>query len=238
MKLDFRPYLRRPVILTTFVVFLASLVLVRLGLWQVSRYYQRQQFNDHYLEQTNAEMLDLDAINSDSLDLSGMEYRKVTFRAMTIPGESIVRINQYFQSELGYSLITPYLLRSGSIVFVDRGWIPSSGNETPDDWDVYNQNGVQQIIGLVRIPITVNEPNIDRFWVDFDYSKMQARTDKKVLPIFIQQFPAQGEDTIPPIPQILKVEISEGPHAGYALQWFTFAIILLAGYPFYLRAIK
>ena len=31
------------------------------------------------------------------------------------------------------------------------------------------------------------------------------------------------------------VEISEGPHLGYALQWFTFAGIFLFGYPFYVK---
>ena len=27
----------------------------------------------------------------------------------------------------------------------------------------------------------------------------------------------------------------EGSHFGYALQWFTFAVILFVGYPFYLK---
>ena len=31
------------------------------------------------------------------------------------------------------------------------------------------------------------------------------------------------------------IELTEGSHFGYALQWFTFASILFIGYPFYLR---
>jgi len=31
------------------------------------------------------------------------------------------------------------------------------------------------------------------------------------------------------------VELTEGSHFGYALQWFSFAAILFVGYPFYLR---
>jgi surfeit locus 1 family protein len=42
-------------------------------------------------------------------------------------------------------------------------------------------------------------------------------------------------DTVPPIPYQPAIELTEGPHFGYALQWFTFATILLVGYPFYLR---
>jgi surfeit locus 1 family protein len=30
-------------------------------------------------------------------------------------------------------------------------------------------------------------------------------------------------------------ELSEGPHLGYAFQWFTFTVIALVGYPLILR---
>ncbi len=42
-------------------------------------------------------------------------------------------------------------------------------------------------------------------------------------------------DETPPIPYQPEVELTEGPHIGYAFQWFTFATILFAGYPFFLR---
>ena len=42
-------------------------------------------------------------------------------------------------------------------------------------------------------------------------------------------------DAEPPIPFQPELELTEGPHFGYALQWFTFATILFVGYPFFLR---
>ena len=42
--------------------------------------------------------------------------------------------------------------------------------------------------------------------------------------------------TLEKIKQLRKIiELTEGSHFGYALQWFTFAVILFVGYPFYLR---
>ncbi len=38
-----------------------------------------------------------------------------------------------------------------------------------------------------------------------------------------------------PIPQVVELDLSEGPHLGYAGQWFLFAAILAVGYPFYVR---
>jgi surfeit locus 1 family protein len=32
-----------------------------------------------------------------------------------------------------------------------------------------------------------------------------------------------------------KLELSEGPHMGYAMQWFTFAALLGIGYPFFIK---
>jgi surfeit locus 1 family protein len=42
-------------------------------------------------------------------------------------------------------------------------------------------------------------------------------------------------DVTPPIPYQPEIELTEGPHFGYALQWFTYALILVLGYPFYVR---
>jgi surfeit locus 1 family protein len=61
-----------------------------------------------------------------------------------------------------------------------------------------------------------------------------AQIPYPVLPVYVQPKP-DPNDTTPPIPFQPEVEITEGPHMGYALQWFTFAAILFVGYPFFLR---
>jgi len=33
-----------------------------------------------------------------------------------------------------------------------------------------------------------------------------------------------------------KLDLSEGSHLGYAVQWFSFAVLLGVGYPFYVRS--
>ncbi|MEW5942154.1 MAG: SURF1 family cytochrome oxidase biogenesis protein, partial [Chloroflexota bacterium] len=55
----------------------------------------------------------------------------------------------------------------------------------------------------------------------------------RVLPVYIQQTSQAGAGA--PIPHPEELELTEGPHFGYALQWFAFAAILVLGYPFYLR---
>ena len=55
-----------------------------------------------------------------------------------------------------------------------------------------------------------------------------------LLPVYIQP-DVDASDVEPPIPYQPIIELTEGPHFGYALQWFAFAAILLIGYPFYVR---
>ena len=216
----------------TFVVFLAALVLVRLGLWQVARYQERQQFNRHYIEQSAAEPLIID--QDPGLDLSIMEYRKARVTGLPINELSLVTLNQYHDSKLGYALFTPLQLKDGSIIYINRGWIPSDGNGDPKQWAKYAMIGEVSVEGIVRKSANSTLPVIPGFWMDFDSKKIQLGTDHHVINAFIQLVPKDPSHE-PPIPNIMPVEITDGPHAGYALQWFTFAILLLGGYPFFLR---
>jgi surfeit locus 1 family protein len=52
--------------------------------------------------------------------------------------------------------------------------------------------------------------------------------------VYIQQSPV-GSWTGLPYRSEPDIEITEGPHMGYAIQWFTFAVIIAAGYPILIR---
>ncbi|HEX5808295.1 MAG TPA: SURF1 family cytochrome oxidase biogenesis protein, partial [Anaerolineales bacterium] len=72
-------------------------------------------------------------------------------------------------------------------------------------------------------------------WNNADLRRIADQIDYPLLPVYIQPDP-DPNDTEPPIPPAQpEIELTEGPHFGYALQWFTFAAILFIGYPFFLR---
>jgi surfeit locus 1 family protein len=54
-----------------------------------------------------------------------------------------------------------------------------------------------------------------------------------LFPIYIQLYSENLDQK--PYSQITEIEITEGPHMGYALQWFFFASLLGIGYPFFVR---
>ena len=131
------------------------------------------------------------------------------------------------------------------VVFVDRGWIPADGNSAPEDWRKYDETGVVTVTGQIRLG--QSKPALGGVadalpadgsplwvWNNGDVEKMALQLPYPALKVYIQP-DLDPADEVPPIPYQPAVEITEGPHLGYAAQWFTFATILFVGYPFFLR---
>ncbi|HWS24580.1 MAG TPA: SURF1 family protein [Anaerolineales bacterium] len=233
-KLDFRPFLTIRVIISTFFVFLGAIVLFRLGLWQISRYFERQAFNNQYTSQQAAPILDLNGV--ELTDLKKFEYRRVTVRGQYDHLHAIVRVNQYHQGVLGFALMTPLILEDGSAVFIDRGWIPADPKTNMPNWELYTTAGLVEVQGILRNPVELvnSSENYDpRIWIDFYPVDLQKHIPYQIATAFIQPNPDGTQN--PPIATTLEVEITDGPHLSYAFQWFSFGIILLMGYPFVLR---
>lgn len=231
-------------ILTTLLVILGAAVCARLGIWQLDRLEQRRAFNEHYLATTALPPLELDS--APQADLTAMEYRAVNVTGTFDFENQVALRNRYYGSEYGYHLLTPLVLSDGTAVIIERGWIPAEGNAAPADWRKYDQPGQQTISGIIRLGQTkpdvggVPDPELAEgqtrldFWNIVNLERIALQTPYPLLPVFIQPNPDDAR-VAPPYPYQPEIEITEGSHFGYALQWFTFASILFFGYPFYLR---
>ena len=233
---------KRKWLLATLLVVAGSALCIRLGIWQLDRLEQRRAFN-HQVETMRA-MPALDLNHQVPADVSKMEWRAVKVQGQYDFANQIALRNQYYGNEYGYHLLTP-LLFDGQSVLVDRGWIPAQGNSLPQDWLKYNQDGEVNLAGQIRLGQT--KPRFggvaDRIptdgskleiWANADVEDINRQLPYPALPVYIQP-DVVANDSEPPIPFQPSIELTEGPHFGYALQWFTFATILLVGYPIYLR---
>ncbi len=236
--------------LTTLLVFAGTAVCIRLGVWQLDRLEQRRAFNAQVITMRAAERLDLNKELPENI--SAMEWRAVTVTGeYDFENQAALR-NQYNGDQYGYHLFTPLQFPSstgsgqaGLAVLVNRGWIPADGNSAPEDWRKYDEEGMVTVEGQIRLgqvkpafggvaDALPESGEMLLVWNNLNLEQMSARWAYPILNIYIQP-DADGSDAIPPIPFQPVVEITEGPHFGYALQWFTFAAILFLGYPFYLR---
>ena len=234
---------------STLLVFAGTALCIRLGIWQLDRLEQRRAFNTQVESMRAAELLDLN--QNLPADISSMEWRTVTVTGEYDFESQVALRNQYNGDQYGYHLITPLLFdpSTGSgqaAVLVDRGWIPTDGNAAPKDWRQYDESGRVTVTGQIRLgqdkpavggvadaELSPGQTRLD-IWNNLNVARISAQSPYPLLSMYIQPNP-DGNNSEPPIKVQPIIELTEGSHFGYALQWFAFATILFFGYPFYLR---
>jgi surfeit locus 1 family protein len=229
-------------LLATLLVLAGTALCIRLGIWQLDRLAQRRAFNAHFEWARSQPVLDLN--QEQTADIEEMEWRPVQVTGEYDFANQVAVRNQYYGNEYGYHLLTP-LLFGGKAVLVDRGWVPAEGASPPADWREYDEAGTVNVAGQLRLgrekpafggvadPLPEDGTRLE-VWNNADLTRIAAQMPYPILPVYIQP-EADSADTEPPIPFQPEIELTEGPHFGYALQWFTFAAILFVGYPFFLR---
>jgi surfeit locus 1 family protein len=241
---------QRKWLIATLLVFAGTALCIRLGIWQLDRLEQRRAFNAQF-ESARAESA-LDLNQEIPQDLTAMEWRSANLTGEFDFANQVALRNQYYANQYGYHLLTPLLFdpstgagQAKKAVLVDRGWIPADGNSTSSDWRKYDEPGTVNVAGQIRLgqmkpafggvadALPENGEKLE-VWNNADLAHIASQLPYPVLPVYIQPANA-ASDSEPPIPFQPEVEITEGPHMGYALQWFTFATLLFVGYPFYLR---
>jgi surfeit locus 1 family protein len=243
---------QRKWLLATLLLLAGTTLCIRLGIWQLDRLAQRRAFN-HQVESMRA-MPALDLNQEQPKDISQMEWRAVNVQGKYDFANQVALRNQYDGDQYGYHLMTPLVFDPSSIpsvtgqagaVLVDRGWIPADNDSAPAEWRKYDEPGNIKLAGQIRLGQTKpafggvadtlpqNGTKLE-LWNNADITHIASQLPYPVPPVYIQPN-VDANDTVPPIPYQPTVDLTEGPHLGYAFQWFTFATILFVGYPFYLR---
>ena len=233
---------RKWLIRTTLVV-IAMIGFVRLGIWQLDRLSQRRAFNTRVLTQMSQPTLILNA-PSDWGALINMEYRKIQVKGEYDHSHEIALRNQYSGNQWGVHLVTPLRISGTNMaILVDRGWIPGDSYES-GNWSSFNEPGIVEVIGVIRREQSKAEignrtdPAINsgdaprRVWNFVNIDQISKQIPYPILSVYIQQSPNPAKQGLP-IRSTPDIQITEGPHLGYAIQWFTFALIAGIGYLIY-----
>jgi len=230
------------------VVLLAVIVLINLGLWQLRRLEQRRALNESIRSGLAAPVT---VLTGEDIDPVALHRRRVTVTG-TFDNQAAIAIrNRSYQGQPGVHLVTPLKIKgSERAVLVDRGWIPLADAE-PEKWEVYASSGEVTVNGvaypgqsrpggyLVPTDPTL-EPDQIRLdtWFRVDIERIQDQVPYPLLPVYVEQSPPaeSTEPATPPLPEDnINVVLDEGPHLGYAFQWFSFALILVITYSFFIR---
>lgn len=227
-------------------------VMVLLGFWQLRRLEEKR---DHaaLVEARQAEAaVDVLAVVPadeavDSAAVDAVLYRAVTAAGVYEDDDTVVVENRTYNGASGAWVLTPLRLDDGSAVLVNRGFIgfDRDGAIVPPAAPA----GRVSVEGLVfpsqergRFgPTDVAEGDLDVL-ARVDLDRFSAQVDYEVLPAYLQLLESSPpEEAVPAgTPALVPLgapEADEGPHLGYAVQWFIFSTIAAGGYVLLLRRV-
>ena len=236
-------FVRRPKwIVGHAIVLIAAIGFVSLGFWQLRRHDERREFNELLVDRsTAAEIPILEALERYGPTAESLELRAVSATGTYAVQEEVILLARSFEGISGHQVLTPLYLEDGRAVIVDRGWVPidldQPGVEAfappPGEVDlsgILRKTEVRASFGPV-IPAEGVVTQVPRV----DLERLDEQVQAELVPVYIQlveQIPAQSGE----LPRLVPLqEPTEGPHRGYAVQWFLFAAVTLIGYPILLR---
>jgi len=168
----------------------------------------------------------------------GNEFTRVTFPAEFLPGEEalVYTAGSPFRPDVqgaGYWVFAPARLAGGSIVMIDRGFVPVDRKD-PASRAQGAPHGMVDVVGVMRWPETRgtftpdDEPQNNVWYLRDPKAIAAAKKWDSAAPFYIEQespVPAGGL----PKPGKLSVQLPDN-HVQYALTWFALALGLAGVY--------
>lgn len=217
------------------VTVLVATTCVALGVWQIARLHQRQQFNATVREGLSASAIPVDNLLSDGVDAEAVRYRRVEATGMYDTANGFVLYGRTQSSQAGNHLLTPLRLADGRAILVDRGWVPLELDD-PGAAAAAPPPGEVRVEGVLFSsegdpPGEVGKAGTTQTTLaKVDLARIQSQLPYRIAPDYLllqRQFPAQSKRFPEPAPL---PELSDGPHLSYAVQWFIFAVIAVTGF--------
>jgi surfeit locus 1 family protein len=229
-----RPYFRPMLVPTLWLIPLLA-ILIGLGTWQIQRlHWKLDLLAKIHTGLTSAPIPLHDALPAYDADhISAADYRRVKVRGLFENGEEIFFFTTGAEGEAVYHIVTPFLMRDGHTLLVDRGTIPMQMLGSPA-WKAGDLDGERTISGIIRKPAPPNwfTPPIDKAKRIVHTRDPQALAKafglKNIYPMFLEA------DATPnpggwPVGGVTVVDLPNN-HLQYAITWFALALGLLAVY--------
>ena len=209
-----------------------SLGCIRLGFWQLERLRARRELNAQVMARLAEAPVPLEHLPRNST----VRFRRVTTTGVYDFANEFVLTSRIRNGAPGVHIITP-LRRPGTdtTVLINRGWA-----YTPDgmrvDLDVFREDSTAIIDGFVDefavASGAVSTPSVERAVRRLDRDSLSARLPYPLAAVLLVQRKDSGEFTAVDRGTPVRVEpprLDEGPHRSYAIQWFGFAAVGIAG---------
>ena len=217
-------------------------IFFRLGGWQLDRHGERSAGVRARAERAAAPRLEWTRPGDVPFDTAGLVGRRARLTGRWDRAGEVILRSRTLDGRAGAEVLTPLLVggESGPAVMVLRGWLPAPDGLRPDldaaaPADAHTVEGVliASRDGRGGQPLQV---------------EIGGRSHLAIAGLDLDLI--RAESTLDPTPHVLRaddpapdarlrparaLETDAGPHLSYAIQWFSFAAIVLGGTAILLR---
>lgn len=220
-----------PVLVTALVV--ASTC--ALGTWQV----KRLEWKNALIESVESKLqLPPTVLPDETVNADEWAYRRVA-----VSGRYLFDKEHFVQGisprgELGYRVMTPLLQPGGTIVLVERAWIPVDARRSSK----IESSAEIEVLGMVRIPqapswtekLFTPEPDTQaRIWYRVDLEGASEVLKLALQPFFLEAAPVGRQDEL--APATFRLQRIPNNHLAYAITWYALALCCIAIFVLYHR---
>lgn len=203
---------------------------VRLGFWQLARLGERRARNAEISARLGASPATFAEATRDS---AVARYRRVQLTGTYDYRRELVLTSRARSGAPGVFVLTPVVVGDGPPILVNRGWAYAADGMTVD-LDQWHEGDSAVVEGFleefVPVPGMVSTPSQARGIRHLVRDSVEARIGGRVAPfVVVQRLGSEQRDSITHLVRLPAPLLDHGSHRSYAIQWFAFAAIALAG---------
>ncbi|MER6328406.1 SURF1 family protein [Streptomyces sp. NPDC001034] len=239
----YRFLLSRQWVILTIVAIALIPTMIRLGFWQQHRYEERTARNDLVAAALHAEPVPVERLSSPGHAVTRTErYRTVTATgAFDTAKTEVVRRRTDADGNVGYHVLTPFVLDDGKVLMVNRGWVAADGSQTAFPKIPAPPAGRTTISGRLMADETTAASGIknikglpDRQIMLINSAEEAHRLGAQVLGGYMEQTAPTPKGGSPE--QISDPGTEDAPlNYAYMIQWWLFAAAVPVGWWFLVR---
>jgi surfeit locus 1 family protein len=169
-------------------------------------------------------------------ELDTLTYRRIQASGTFDYDHQVALKNQFYLNAPGVVLVTPLVMDDGRAVLVARGWVPED-QAARAAWPQLEEGAAGTVLGTIAksqpprdATADLNATGPQDAWFRVDIPALQTQMPYPLEPGWIVQLPEEGRTSAQLPVREEPIALDEGNHLGYAVQWFTFALILGFGY--------
>ena len=213
------------------LVVTAIVVMINLGFWQLRRLDERPQFNALIEARYDEPPVPIDELLTPGVDPDDVSWRPVLIEGTYLEDQSLLVVNRSQNGRAGVNAVAPLELDDGSILLVNRGFVPLTFDVPPRpsgeiEATARVRTGETRRLGQLSDPADGALDEVQRI----DLDRLDGQFDGRLAPVYvdlIESSPAEAEGFPEPV---IAPDLSEGNHLSYAVQWFVFAIAVAVGW--------